>query len=205
MTTQVARSAMDPVAVWNSLVKAILEISNPTGQETLQVNVQPTGNYSGHIVQTLSGMSGIVTNPWGTQAGFGISGRGGDNRMFYTLAPGQSYNFATGAYSDPNLHAATAARLNEAAAKRSIDAAGTVGASATTSRNSNVTALATLDQLYFGNASTSASTSAALSNMAQASAAGYSTGADKTVLGIENPQTTSSSTSSKVVIPRALK
>lgn len=165
-----------------------------------QVYLNPFG-YAGGYTKTLTKNDPVITNPYGVKAGESSADRGYDESSpFITLEPGQSFNIITGQYSDPNLHANTAARLNASTNQRLAGIAGLGQASQTSARNST-SVLATLDQMYYANQKTNVTTSYELSGLAQAKSQGFNTTSNKTVLGVQSPQTT---TATKTALKRAL-
>lgn len=148
----------------------------------------------------------IVENPWGTvtdvqigakpytqyvpeysENGSYLWDRAIDGPRYYqtlTLQPGQAYNLLTGQFNDPNLHANTAARLNQATALRRVNETGLSKAQQDSARNQPTT-LATLDEMYWGSTQTEVTASSSLSNMQQIAAQGINTEGGKTILGAE--------------------
>jgi len=146
--------------------------------------VRPVGNYAGEFTKAWTPSDTIITNPWGVQATFGGNGRFGNGLPQIYLAPGQSYDTASGRYNDPTIHAATAARLNTAVQSRAVQEAGLTTADRDTARGST-SVLATLDQLYWGNVNTEASPSSATTNLNLANQTGLNTSGTRTILGAD--------------------
>ena len=146
---------------------------------TVEIGLQPQGYYSGAALFKLDPNNTIITNPWGTTA----TTQRGYTGPPITLEAGQSIDMRTGRLSDPNLHAGTAKRLNEAVQKRQVNESGVN----TAGRGTSV--LASLDDLYFANQATSVPTSEALTAQAQAKQGGLDSMARKTLLGVQKPLT----------------
>lgn len=174
------------------------------GGSSIRTELSPYGGYSGLVSGAASSESPIATNPWGTPAQLRYTDSG--SRDFrgtggtLVLSPGQSYNFITGQLSDPNLHAGTAKRLNEALQYRTINAAGLEQANKTTARESK-SVLATLDEMYFGNVNTEVVTSSARTNLGLANEQGFNTDGTRTILGAD---TGKKPTAAKTPLKRAL-
>ena len=174
------------------------------GGASILTSGTPYGGYSGGFSSTVSEANPIVTNPYGVTSQVrytGVNDRGGfKGARSIDLRAGQSYNFITGQLSDPNLHANTARRLNEALQYRTVNSAGLDQATKTTAREST-SVLASLDEMYLGNASTEVTTSEALTNLSQVKQQGFNTSSAKTVLGTEAKTAASKS---KTPLKRAL-
>jgi len=155
------------------------------------LRVTPAGNYSGYSDYSVSQNSPVVTNPWSIGAYVRNPSTEGDrngwnsyaiqNPRIY-LAPGQSYNFATGQYNDPTIHNKTAARLNQQVNQMKANEAGLSQVFQESARQGK-SVLATVDELYWGDARTSADSGSELSMMKQAEQGGYNTAGGKTILG----------------------
>lgn len=155
------------------------------------LRVTPAGNYSGYSNYSVSQNSPVVTNPWSIGAYvrsprkdweyFRPNPYALQNPRIY-LAPGQSYNFATGQYNDPTIHNKTAARLNQQVNEMKANEAGLVQASETSVRGKK-SILATVDELYWGDVRTKANQGTALSLQKQAQQGGINTTGTRTILG----------------------
>lgn len=155
------------------------------------LQVTPAGNYSGYSDYSVSQNSPVVTNPWSIGAYVrnprtevdrnGWNSYALQNPSIY-LAPGQSYNFATGQYNDPTIHNKTAARLNQQVNQMKANEAGLSQVFQESARQGK-SVLATVDELYWGDARTSADSGSELSMMKQAEQGGYNTAGGKTILG----------------------
>lgn len=154
--------------------------------------VAPSGYYSGQTSYSLSPTGNtVVTNPYGTTAKLYTTSRQRELDNYSLgglfLQPGQSFNLATGALSDPNLHAGTAKRLNDAGVMRALNEVGINTGGETSSRNSK-SLLANLDDMYWGNVNTQvAPQSEALTQLTQAKQTGFNTTRAKTILGTAAP------------------
>ena len=185
---QPQRQSLASLNLWQWLTSAIATPNGRGGLFQAQMNLTPIGNYAGET-RTVLHPSGntILTNPWGVAAQARSNINTAPNAPRITLAPGQSVDFSTGRLSDPNLHAGTAAKLNQAMDLRAVQAAGLQQSQQDSARNS-ISVLATLDQMYFGNVNTSVPTgSAALTGTAQAKQQGFNTSSTKTILGAQKP------------------
>ena len=154
------------------------------------ISIAPQGYYSGYQNTALNTNQTIITNPWGVSAapeiGLNFLNPSYDPMPAWTLAAGQSIDFRTGRLSDPNLHATTAQRLNNAIQQRQVQEAGLSQASETSARQTK-SVLSTLDDLYFANQTTSVPTSEALTAQAQAKQGGLDSMNRKTLLGVQKP------------------
>lgn len=155
------------------------------------LGVAPVGYYSGETSYNINPTGNtVVTNPYGVAAKLYTTGRGRESSSSLGglyLQPGQSFNLATGALSDPKLHAATAKRLNDAGVVRALNEVGINTGGETSSRNSK-SLLANLDDMYWGNVNTQvAKESAALTQLTQAKQTGFNTTRAKTILGAVPP------------------
>lgn len=148
----------------------------------------PLGDYMDSKDAWISKNNSIVHNPWGVAAQFRFLNRnllekiGGYGPV--TLQPGQSYNVLTGRASDPNLHAGTAQKLNNATNQRKINETGLATTNQTSARMST-SVLASLDEMYWGNYLTKVETSAKLTGVNAVNEAGINTGKTRTLLGID--------------------
>lgn len=153
------------------------------GLTSLFAELVPIGNYGGAYGTTLSKDNPTINNTWGVQARLNLGTEGRMGKVI--LDPGQSYNFNTGQYSDPNISATTAKRLNESTAFRHVNESGLTQANKDSARQSQ-SVLSTLDEMYIGSYQTDVQTSSQLSNLAQAGEVGLNTSGTKTILGVDD-------------------
>lgn len=123
----------------------------------------------------------IINNPYGSELIARIRNVANASDSV-SLTAGQSYNFLTGQYSDPNISATTAANLNSALNMRRAQEAGLSQSQATTARQAP-SVLASLDEMYWGHYQTKVTTATTLTGLAQANQQGMSEGSNKTILG----------------------
>jgi hypothetical protein len=185
---QAQRESLASLNLWQWLTNAVTQSDGRGGLMRAGISLMPVGNYAGDITTVLNPQGNtVLTNPWGVEAQ--TMGRPGmaTGAPTFRLAPGQSVDFSTGRLSDPNLHAGTAAKLNQAMDLRAVQAVGLQQAQQDSARKS-MSVLATLDQMYFGNVNTSVPTgSTALTGTAQAKQQGFNTSNTKTILGTQRP------------------
>ena len=153
----------------------------------------PRGGYSGSFSKSISYSDPVITNPYAVTASFSdvrrtfqkASDGTGGLPWSIILKPGQSYSFQRGTYNDPSMHQLTAQRLNNQTNQIRVNEAG-IDASANTSARQTKSVLATMDELYWGDVRTTASSSGSLPLQKQAEQGGVNMGSNRenrTILG----------------------